>query len=189
MATFVEYPCENCGETVRRQIGDEGRGRFCSVRCGRAAQPMKSREERFWLKVDRRSPDECWPWRGQKSTVMGHGLLKSGPRGQVRQEGAHRVSWELHNGPIPEGKNICHTCDNPPCVNPSHLYPGTDTENMRDRDTRGRHGGAKLTPRDVRAIRARRALGERCLTIATDYGISEGQVSMAARRLSYKHVD
>jgi hypothetical protein len=115
--------------------------------------------------------------------------MSSGPRGAVRTEHAHRISWELHNGTIPDGLNVLHKCDNPPCVNPAHLFVGTDLDNMQDRDRKGRHGTAKLTPRDIRSIRARRAMGERLVTIAVDFDICVSQVSLIARRKSWAHVE
>lgn len=180
------YDCEGCGKQVVRARGDEGRGRFCSIRCGRLHQPMATREERFWRKVAK--GDGCWEWRGHRSTNMGHGILKSGPRGACRQEYAHRVSWELHFGPIPDGLNVCHSCDNPPCVNPAHLWLGTDADNMADRDRKGRHGSIKLTADQVRAIRVRRAAGELTRPLAKAFGVSQSYVSMLSRGRARKHV-
>ena len=89
-------------------------------------------EDRFWAQVEKRGPDECWLWVG--ATLKGYG------RGNWNGEHyyAHRKSWELANGPIPDGLYILHACDNPPCVNPAHLRPGTQAENVRDMVERGR---------------------------------------------------
>lgn len=87
----------------------------------------------FWHLVDKRGPDDCWPWQG--SLYVGYGRIKDGQRGRV---GAHRVSWELHHGPIPDGLWVLHRCDNPPCVNPAHLFLGTPGDNVRDMHAKGR---------------------------------------------------
>jgi hypothetical protein len=77
--------------------------------------------------------DECWPWTGQTVTG-GYGRLGW----QGRREIAHRVAWELFEGPIPEGQWVLHHCDNPPCCNPLHLYAGTQRQNIHDAIARGR---------------------------------------------------
>jgi hypothetical protein len=100
-----------------------------------AATPI---EQRFWPKVDKRGPDECWLWKAKRTKGgAGYGLIYSGV-GTVMIY-AHRVSWELANGcPVPEGLLVCHSCDNPGCVNPAHLWPGTQSENLMDMVAKGR---------------------------------------------------
>ena len=83
---------------------------------------------KFTSKIDRRSNDECWNWPKPKGKD-GYGFFRIGSKVFV----AHRVSWELFNGPIPEGRLILHKCDNKWCVNPRHLYLGTHSDNMKDK--------------------------------------------------------
>lgn len=88
---------------------------------------------RFWNKVYK--TDSCWLWIGSRLPT-GYGTFRVGKK--VKR--AHRVSWELHNGPIIDGSLlVCHTCDNPMCVNPDHLFLGTNLDNMRDRNAKGRN--------------------------------------------------
>lgn len=88
-------------------------------------------EERFWSKVEK--TNGCWIWKSCKSH-NGYGLFKVSPK-MMR---AHRVSWEMANGSIPDGMQVNHTCDNPACVNPFHLYAGTQKQNREDAVARGR---------------------------------------------------
>lgn len=85
---------------------------------------------RFWARVDRSGA--CWPWMGARQS-RGYGETWNG-----RVMLAHRVAFELTNGPIPDDLHICHTCDNPPCCNPSHLFAGTRSDNMQDMLSKGR---------------------------------------------------
>ena len=151
----------------------------------------KSIGGRFWPKVDVRGPSECWPWTA--CTKGGYGMIKY----QKRSYFAPRVSWEIANGPIPDGTCFCHTCDNPTCVNPAHLWIGTHLDNMRDRDSKGRnyrgmqargqsHGRSKLTDQDVLAIRAR--IGEPIKDIAADFGVARSLISKIHLRQNWKHI-
>jgi HNH endonuclease len=90
-------------------------------------------EERFWAKVDRRDPGECWEWKAS-GTLYGYGSFRREGRWVL----AHRVAWELANGPIPAGLVVLHQCDNPACVNPAHLRVDTQAANMRDKVEKGR---------------------------------------------------
>jgi hypothetical protein len=104
--------------------------------------------ERFWAKVDRRGEDECWEWTGSRNEHGYGGIRLAGQRGPLLK--AHRVSFMLaHPGvELTRADHICHTCDNPPCVNPAHLYRGDYTTNTADKVARGRH----LTGSDLAAV-------------------------------------
>jgi hypothetical protein len=146
---------------------------------------------RFWSKVDRTAgPDGCWPWLAYCNDT-GHGRFRiAGGRLAL----AHRLSFEAVNGPASDC--VLHTCDNPPCVNPAHLWAGTVQDNNADRDAKGRnvahqgikHGGAKLTEADVLDIRRRRARGEHELTVAQRFGVTRGCVWFITKRQTWTHV-
>lgn len=91
---------------------------------------------RFWNKVTPRGEQECWEWKGALNRT-GYGMIRRGGRraGPIL---AHRASYELNCGPIPKGISVCHKCDNPPCVNPAHLFLGTHIANMWDSIRKGR---------------------------------------------------
>ena len=93
---------------------------------------------RFWSKVDKKGADECWPWTAAKAN-KGYGTIGIGGRGSGNI-GAHRLSYILNIGQIPDGKIVCHKCDNPPCCNPAHLFLGTHKDNTQDMMQKGRCG-------------------------------------------------
>ncbi len=157
-------------------------------------RPPRSRpiEVRFAEKYTRRGTTECWPWTGSKDQ-FGRGYIWY--EGKVTR--APRVAWVLHHGvPFPEGKDACHTCDNPGCVNPAHIWPGSESDNLRDAENKGRvphrigeeHVFAKLTTAQVREIRARHAAGEAQTEIALDYNVKPSTVYGVVIRKSWKHV-
>lgn len=104
--------------------------------------------EKFWMRVDVKAPHECWEWKGAKrgNEVCEYGSFWVGGKHMA----AHRYSWMIENGPFPEGGDgrgmcVCHSCDNPLCVNPKHLFIGTHTDNMKDKISKGRCKNAAKT--------------------------------------------
>lgn len=151
----------------------------------------------FLAKVDRREPNECWPWLGSRFP-KGYGAVRA--RGLLCQ--AHRLAYVLAKGEIERGSGyhgsvVMHTCDNPPCCNPDHLVIGTVQENNRDRakkrrsaDQHGsRHANAKLSEADVSEMRRLRAEGVKCKDLALRFGISEPHASnVTLGKFCWRHV-
>lgn len=191
----------------------ESRGMCASHRraakLGREIKPFVryTTEQRFWQKVDRENgplPDpliygeigRCWSWLGYRSR-HGYGQLGLGRRKDGTML-AHRYSWQLVNGEIPDGMSVRHACDHPPCVNPAHLLIGSPADNAADAVSRGRnkgllpgekHPGAILTEEQVRAIRAERASrGTTYPLLADRYGVSPAAIVAIVHRRSWKHV-
>lgn len=128
--------------------------------------------DRLWARVDRSGgADACWPFMGYR--IGGYGQISPG-KGIRRL--AHRVAWELANGPIPSGLSVCHTCDNPPCCNPAHLWLGTQSENALDAARKGRLS-ALLTVDDVIEIRRLRHSGVPGSEVAKMFGVSQQTVA------------
>jgi len=150
----------------------------------------------FWARADRSDPEACWTWTGHLNR-HGYGILDSAGR-KVR---ASRLAFELANGPLQPGLVVCHSCDTPACVNPAHLWAGTQADNLNDMRAKGRSriwpfvvrpgeacNFAKLRPDDVRAIRATARTGATYASIARSFGISPANVSFIVRRKTWAHL-
>lgn len=169
----------------------ECRKKCCSPKCGVALTARKKLsipiEDRFWSYVNK--TDACWLWTGAIAH-NGYGFFVPRGRKMVR---AHRFAYELANGPIARGLILCHKCDNPPCVRPDHLFPGTGKDNMQDAVAKGRishgdkHYAAKLTTDDVCRIRSLRGIVNQC-ELADEYGLSQSSISSIQLGKHWSHL-
>lgn len=146
--------------------------------------------DRFWSKVD--PSGRCWEWTAyRKPNGYGAFMLRKGVF-----VGAHTVSFALVHGPIPAGMSICHKCDNPPCVNPDHLFLGTQRDNAFDMFAKGRatrtrgtdRANARLTEDAVRAIREPAARYGLIRALAREHGVSETTVRKIRLGKKWRHV-
>lgn len=138
--------------------------------------------ERLWSKVERRAPDECWPWTGARAG-SGYGYIRD-DTGKVSP--AHRVVLILDGRDPGPGGVSRHRCDNPICCNPAHLEPGTQAENNLDTSKRGRHGTAKLTPAAVLEIRALHGV-ESLAAIGSRFGVTKQAIYKVVHGRSWSH--
>lgn len=154
---------------------------------------IKTDEERFWERIIK--TESCWLWTGHK-VRKGYGGVSF--RGKDMR--AHRVSWIIHNGEIPDGLHVCHKCDNPACVNPDHLWLGTNHENRLDSMRKGRtHGGRflgvlhpshKLTEEDVLEIRFLYSSGSyQQQLLGLMFGVDFTTIGDIVRLKSWKHLE
>lgn len=128
-------------------------------------------------------PDECWRWR-TKLWPSGYGIFSCWNRNMR----AHRAAWIFYRSPIPDGMEVLHTCDNPACINPRHLFLGNTAINVADKIAKGRQPRgeqcthAKLTAAQVAEIRARyKAGGVSCRQLSKVYGVSDSAINDAVR--------
>lgn len=163
-------------------------------------QRFKTQEEKFWEKVNIKNEDDCWDWKAH---------IDSRGYGKIRFNGiytpAHRVSWILHYQEIPEGLFVCHKCDNPSCVNPKHLFLGTNADNMLDMWNKDRHPiinmgrpshtmigiknvNAKLSIDDVKNIRELYTSGISQDEISIMYKVQKPAIWKIVHRKTWKHI-
>ncbi len=148
--------------------------------------------EQFWLNVSAGDPKECWEWGGTRDP---NGYGKFACRGwEPRQMLAHRASWRIEHGD-PGDLLVCHTCDNPPCVNPAHLFLGTHADNHADMASKGRsprgskHWKSLLTEEAVRYIRRELVAGAKQADLAAEFGIGPSAISRIKSRHLWPHVE
>jgi hypothetical protein len=191
---FIPRVCEMCGREYLIPRRFLSRTKYCSKSClgrstARTADVTPKDVERFWSKVDRSTPTDCWLWTGG-TCGNGYGNILW----RKRKEIATRVSWEIAHGQPPGELFVLHTCDTPRCVNPAHLFLGTNRENALDAVAKGRmntgerNGSAKLTEDDVRSIRRSLAAGERQCDLMRRYGVARSTMCNIATGKRWSHI-
>lgn len=136
--------------------------------------------ERFWKRVDKRGPDECWPWI-RKSSHSNHATIKISGYGYA----ARRIAFFLSTSIDPLDLDVCHSCDNPPCQNPNHLFIGTTLDNMADMVRKGRQPNVRLTWEIIDSIRSRYP-EEGSLLLSREFGIAQGHVVKIIKGLIWR---
>lgn len=200
--------CKICGngfESYRspKSLKDNGLPTYCSEKCRRIGSVQilyfswdelseEEKKERLKKSFDAKviKKDGCWDWKGSK-----------GPGGYVnirynrKKILAHRISWIIHNGEIPDCLFVCHKCDNRRCTNPDHLFVGTTQENTKDRDEKkrqihgSRHHKSKLTESDVVEIKKRLVLGIPSKKIADEFGVTDGSIWFIKHGITWRHLN
>lgn len=198
--------CQECGRDFPMALHriTSGRTKFCSKECLRVSRSIERRLTSKLVMM----PSGCLEYVGYR-TRLGYGqIMKTAEKSALF---AHRVAWEVTNGPIPDGLNVCHRCDNPPCCRLEHLFLGTRAENRADcvakgRQARGdrmgcvthpervargsRNAAAKLTEVFVREIRAvytgRRG---QIVELADKYGVNHQAIRAVVQNKAWTHVE
>lgn len=151
-------------------------------------------ERRLWTRIEKSS--SCWVWQGALNST-GYGVIGVRKHGHYQQYRVHRVVYELLVAVVPDDLILCHTCDNPRCCNPDHLFLGTHRDNAVDRQSKGRgsklrgsqNPSAKLSEDKVRDIRRLWAAGATNAQLAVAYGVSWGLIRKIVQRFLWRHVE
>lgn len=161
---FCRY-CKNSFEPMGRSLV------YCSLKC------------RFWSKVIKRGPDECWDWTASK-IPKGYGMFKY--KGHLVK--AHRFVWFLTYGSIPGNLHVLHKCDNESCCNPSHIFLGTQTDNSIDMVRKFRQWNQKLTQQQVKTIKIELAKGIIHRLLAKKYKVARQTIGKINTGECWSHV-
>lgn len=174
-----------CGTSIRVDAGNLTAGQGRCRRCRDGVGLLEAIKAYSTV-----TESGCWEWSGKCLDSYGYGIVTRNKKTMK----AHRVAYELFKGPIPDGMCVCHTCDNRRCCNPSHLWLGTNADNIRDKVDKGRHvqgerqWSAKLNNDKVRKIRELASTGLSAPKIAERFGVGNTTVYQVINQTHWKHV-
>lgn len=180
----VSKKCAACGKEFYKRDRDsksQWAGRmYCSISCNNRSREKTPLHLRFWAYVETLGAEKCWEWKGSKS--RGYGILQFG--NGISPYKAHRLSYEMFNGPIPDGMLVRHKCDNPSCVNPHHLETGTAKDNAMDASRRGR-----LNKKSLLNLNHKKVLGDsEVLEIKKiEFACKNGRGGITVREIANKY--
>lgn len=152
-------------------------------------RPRIDSKQKFWLKTDKQSDDACWIFLGA-TDKDGYGQFWDGDIQLMTR--AHQFSAKIHLGDCPKGMCVCHTCDNPSCVNPNHLFYGSALDNQKDKMTKNRQtkgesqGHSKLTNNQIEQIRAR--ANENYKVLCKEFNLVPSTIYRIWHNQSWKHI-
>ena len=146
--------------------------------------PRATQYNYFWHWVDIKNIDECWDWKGNINPITGYGTASKDHQTVY----AHRFAWENTMYKIPEEMNVCHSCDNPACCNPDHLFLGTQQDNVTDRDEKGRHQAPLNDEEYARDVMTQYKNGRAIDSIAKYHSVTRQSVYNIVKGRTYKHV-
>lgn len=182
-----ELPVSEFAKNRSRMDGHDAYCRVCNAQIRQAAKlksiPLTPMAVRNFMQNVRITENGCWEW---TAAVFpnGYGRFKHGTI-----QYAHRFSYYIFKGDLCEGMEVCHTCDNPGCVNPAHLWQGTKSENLRDAAMKGRTNTVQLTPDDVRRIRNMRNLKYSISDIASRFGVTTTIIYNIVNRRTWDYIE
>lgn len=161
-----------------------------TITCQLGLSPLK--ERLFWAHANK--TETCWLWEGA-CNIYGHGVFSLDSEHKGTRTGAHRAAWILTYGEIPVGYVVCHRCDVPACINPEHLFLGTQADNIADKVSKGRqargetHGQAKLTENQVKTIKKAIVAGYENREISKVFLVSRSLISLIRHNKIWSHVN
>ncbi len=154
---------------------------------------MRTIEEKFWRHVGKEAKNGCWYWIGYVEK-NGYARFAFNYKKKGYKIGAHRASYIIHNNKLIDNLCVCHTCDHPMCVNPSHLFVATQYENMHDMIDKGRKkigaqcSHSKFNAEQIILIRKQHQKGQSIRSLAREYGVYRSTISRIVNRRTYKEV-
>jgi hypothetical protein len=186
--------CKTCNSSFMARNSEISRrcGLYCSRDCFMNRE-LENWVSRFWKYVQKE--DGCWRWIGPHGKY-GYGTLSGIPwsNNHKGKELSHRISWVINRGPIPHNMYVLHTCDQPSCVNPDHLFLGTQIDNNNDKVSKVRQAmgeklpQSKLNAEDIRHIRSLRTYGLSLYELADIFRVDFSNIGRIVRRESWKHI-